>query len=244
MEEGAHSGRSRGAVSLRALGDLLGIALLAVALSFVPMAALDVSGAPLGETGAAWVFSGALAMALLWWEWRLPLPVPAKPMRTPQPALRALLVGLMAGLLLPLLDTAIEWSLAGLGVDAIQAANEAPIRRALAAAPFATLVQIVLLAPWLEERLLRGRLFLRFRNAGMPWLGMVLTSGVFALMHEFTPDQGQRLAEWLALIGIYAGFGMVMCLLYAWSGRLRTAIAAHAASNLVACGLLWAEISA
>ena len=234
----------RGAVSLRALGDLLGIVLLALALSLVPMALLDVSGVSLDDTAAAWIFSGGLLLALLWWEWRLPLPAPPQARRPAEPLSRALLVGILAGLLLPLLDTAIEWGLARIGVDHIRAANELPIRHALAAAPIATFAQIVLLGPWLEERLLRGRLFARFRNAGMPWLGMALTSGMFALMHEFAPDRGQPLSEWLALFGIYAGFGIAMCWLYVWSGRLSTAITAHAVSNLVACGLLWMEIAA
>ena len=233
-----------GPIALRSLGDFLGVAALAIALSLPVLLLLAVvarqdllSLAPLADV----LFMLAMAAAVLWWDRRRPLPPPAVTLPAPWRARKGVLLGVLAGCLLLLMDRLIAWLLTALGMGDIQAANEEPIRQALAAAPLLTGLQVGLAAPWLEERFIRARLFGRFRNGGRTLAGALLTSLLFAWLHEFGPDDGQRLGEWLALIAVYAWSGLVFCALYAWSGRLMVPVAAHATNNLVLCALLWLD---
>lgn len=228
-------------VAGRALGDFAGISVLGIGLSLLGLGALAAAARAQDEYLLEWVFALSMLVVLLAWDRRRPLPPAVAPVRRAWPARQAVLVGILAGCVLLLQDRLVLWLLELAGLGQIQAANDEPIRNSLAQAPLATTVQVGLLAPWLEERFIRGRLFGRFRNGGHALAGAVATSTLFALLHEFAPDEGQRLGEWLALIGLYAWSGLVFCLLYAWSGRLRMAIAAHATNNLVLCALFWLE---
>ena len=184
-----------------------------------------------------------LLLALLWWDRLRPLPAPVVPLRARWSPRMALLVGMLAGCVLLVLDPALVRLLDRLGAGDLTPANDALVRESLQDGPLPALLSIGVLAPWLEERLLRGRMFGRFRNAGRPVAGIVLTSLLFALLHEFGPDSHQPLAEWLALIGVYAWSGVVFGLLYLWSGRLGAAIVAHAVNNLMHGGLVLLELA-
>ena len=227
-------------VAWRAAGDFIAISVLGVCLGLLAMAGLYLFERWDSEAWLELAFGASMLLVLLWWERKRPLPAAAVDVHR-WPVRKAWLVGVLAGCVLLLGDQALLWLLERGGLGEIEASNDEPIRRALEAEPLLTVVSVGLLAPWLEERLIRGRLFARFRNAGHPWMGMLLTSGLFAMLHEFAPDADQRLGEWLALIGLYTWAGVAFCLLYLWSGRLSTAIAAHATNNLVACALLWLE---
>ncbi|HEY0661569.1 MAG TPA: CPBP family intramembrane glutamic endopeptidase [Lysobacter sp.] len=108
--------------------------------------------------------------------------------------------------------------------------------------PLLLLVFAVVLAPAYEELLFRRVLFGRLLAAGRPWLGLVLSSAAFALLHELpgTSDQGwsATLLLWLT----YGGMGAAFAWVYWRTGTLWAAIAAHAGNNLVACALLFAGI--
>ena len=245
----AHAGKPSPSV-LRLLGRMLGD-FTVVAVAGLIAAALLVLGAqafwrdpPLSllvllEAGAQL----CLLLALLWWDRLRPLPAPVVPLRVRWQPRMAVLVGMLAGCMLLLLDPALVWLLERLGAEDLTPANDAIIRESLEDGPLLALLSIGVLAPWLEERFFRGRLFGHFRNAGRPVAGIVLTSLLFALLHEFGPDEGQRLFDWLGLVGLYAVMGAVFAALYAWSGRLRTAIIAHAVNNLIYSGLYVLELA-
>jgi membrane protease YdiL (CAAX protease family) len=105
--------------------------------------------------------------------------------------------------------------------------------------PVLLLLFAVVLAPAYEELLFRRVLFGRLLAAGRPWLGLVLSSAAFALMHEVpgTTDHGAiaTLLLWLT----YGGMGAVFAWVYWRTGTLWAAIAAHAGNNLLACVLLF-----
>ncbi|GAB1406600.1 hypothetical protein MASR1M8_05190 [Thermomonas brevis] len=232
-------------LGLRALGDFAVVAIVgALAILLLQLGLMATQAAiPASLAGAMLLEQACMVLALLWWDrWR-PLPAPTAPLPTPWPRRKAWLVGALGGCLLLLLNPALTWLLGQAGIEVPIPANDALIRESLAQAPLLEMASIGLLAPWLEERFVRGRLFGRFRNAGKPVVGLVLTSLLFALLHEFGPDPGQRVAEWLALIGLYAWMGAMFGLLYLWSGRLQTAIVAHAVNNLVLGGLYLLELA-
>jgi membrane protease YdiL (CAAX protease family) len=108
--------------------------------------------------------------------------------------------------------------------------------------PLLLLVFAVVLAPAYEELLFRRVLFGRLLAAGRPWLGLILSSTAFALMHEIpgTTDHGWSAALLLWLT--YGGMGAAFACVYWRTGTLWAAIAAHAGNNLVACALLFAGI--
>ena len=231
-------------LGLRALGDFAVVAIVgALAILLLQLGLMATQAAiPASLAGAMLLEQACMVLALLWWDrWR-PLPAPTAPLRTPWPRRKAWLVGALGGSVMLLLDWGLLTMLEQAGI-APDPANEASIRQGLAQAPLLEMASIGLLAPWLEERFVRGRLFGRFRNAGKPVVGLVLTSLLFALLHEFGPDSHQPLAEWLALIGVYAWSGVVFGLLYLWSGRLGAAIVAHAVINLMHGGLVLLELA-
>jgi len=106
--------------------------------------------------------------------------------------------------------------------------------------PWLLLVFAVVLAPMYEELLFRRVLFGRLLAAGRPWLGLMLSSAAFALMHEIpgTTDHGWVAAALLWLT--YGAMGAAFAWVYRRTGTLWASIGAHATNNLVACGLLFA----
>lgn len=108
--------------------------------------------------------------------------------------------------------------------------------------PALLLVFAVLLAPACEELLFRRVLFGRLWAAGRPWLGLALSSIVFALMHELPGLTGNDWPATLLLWTCYAAMGAVFAWIYWRTGTLWAAILAHAVNNLLACTLLLAGI--
>jgi membrane protease YdiL (CAAX protease family) len=109
--------------------------------------------------------------------------------------------------------------------------------------PALLLVFAVLLAPACEELLFRRVLFGRLWAAGRPWLGLVLSSIVFALMHELPGLTGNDWPATVLLWACYAAMGAVFAWIYWRTGTLWAAILAHAVNNLLACTLLLAGIA-
>ena len=115
--------------------------------------------------------------------------------------------------------------------------NLALIDAAFAAAPLLTLLMTVVLAPIGEELVFRRVLLHRFALAGRPWLGLVLTSVGFALIHEPMPA-GRDLLAWALTLATYASLGFGFGLLYLRSGRLDAVILAHVIVNAIGMALL------
>lgn len=119
-----------------------------------------------------------------------------------------------------------------------QPTNLAVIEAAFTASPVFLSLFGVLIAPAYEELLFRRVLFGRLWAAGRPWLGLVLSSAAFALMHEIPGTTGNG---WLAtgvLWGTYGFMGAAFAFVYWRTRTLWAAIAAHALNNAIALALL------
>lgn len=112
------------------------------------------------------------------------------------------------------------------------------MQNAVARFPLFLTLFAVVLAPAYEELLFRRVLFGRLWQAGRPWLGMILSSLAFALIHEIPGTSANGPAEIAQLWLVYGGMGAAFCWLYRRTGTLWAAIAAHALNNAVALAAL------
>ena len=112
--------------------------------------------------------------------------------------------------------------------------NVAVIQAAFASQPLFLMVFAILIAPAYEELLFRRVLFGRLWAAGRPWLGLVLSSTAFALMHEFPGANGNSWQATIVLWLTYGFMGAVFAAVYWRTRTLWAAYAAHALNNAVA----------
>ncbi len=106
--------------------------------------------------------------------------------------------------------------------------------------PVMLLLFVALLAPAYEELLFRRVLFGRLRAAGRPLLGLVLSSALFACMHELPGLGGNTPLASALLWTCYAVMGALFAWVYHRTGTLWAAIGAHAVNNAIAGALLLA----
>lgn len=141
------------------------------------------------------------------------------------------------GVLVFLFAGAVSWLGEQMGIRPTPT-NLQMVEEAMARYPVFMAVFTVLLAPAYEELLFRRVLFGRLWAAGMPWMGLFLSSAAFALVHELpgtTAGSGWETAQlWL----IYGTMGAAFAWLYRRTGTLWAPIAAHALNNAIAMGLL------
>ncbi|MDY0022718.1 CPBP family intramembrane glutamic endopeptidase [Arenimonas caeni] len=112
--------------------------------------------------------------------------------------------------------------------------NAAPILALQQASPVLTWLMVVVVAPLGEELLFRRVMLHRFMVAGRALAGLVVTSLLFAATHELGQGDGHSLLHWLGLIAVYTGMGMGFGAVYLRTGRLSSAVLAHAACNATA----------
>lgn len=147
----------------------------------------------------------------------------------------------LAGLGAFVFSTAATQLAAQAGVEPVPT-NQALIEAMGERHPVLLLVFVALLAPAYEELLFRRVLFGRLWSAGRPWLGMALSSALFACMHEVPGLGGNPPLASVLLWACYA----VMAALFAWAyrhtGTLWAAIGAHAVNNAIAGALLLAGV--
>lgn len=103
--------------------------------------------------------------------------------------------------------------------------------------PVALVVFAVALAPAYEELLFRRVLFGRFLAAGRPWLGLVLASLAFAMVHEMPGLSANPPAAVVQLWAIYGAMGAAFAWLYWRTGTLWAPVLAHALNNALALAL-------
>ena len=108
------------------------------------------------------------------------------------------------------------------------------MQSAIARFPLFLVLFAVVLAPAYEELLFRRVLFGRLWQAGRPWLGLILSSLAFALVHEVPGVSKNSLLGMAQLWLVYGGMGAAFCWLYRRTGTLWAAITAHALNNAVA----------
>ena len=134
-------------------------------------------------------------------------------------------------------STSVSWLIQQVGVEPAPT-NEAMILEASERWPWFLFLFAVVLAPMYEELLFRRVLFGRFLRAGRPWLGLVLSSLAFALVHEVPGLSNNTPAAVLMLMTVYAGMGAAFAWLYWRTGTLWAPILAHALNNGLALGFL------
>lgn len=104
--------------------------------------------------------------------------------------------------------------------------------------PWFLIVFATIIAPAYEELLFRRVLFGRLLAAGRPWLGMLLSSLAFALLHEVPGISGNGPAAICQLWLVYGAMGAAFAWLYWRTGTLWASIAAHGLNNAVALAAL------
>lgn len=234
-----------GPVSAWTVVDLLIGATITVGIGFAAAVAVSAAadsgvdfGPPMASLGGLpallvplSLVGSPIAGAVLWALHRRRLPTSPRPWSV--------------GLALAVVGVAVALQAAAVGFTAMtehagtstEGRNLAIIAEAYAAAPLFTLLMAVLLAPLGEELVFRRVLLHRFAQAQRPWLGLIVTSLAFALIHEPLPG-GRTLLAWGLTLATYASLGVGFGLLYLRSGRFDAAVLAHVIVNAVGMVLL------
>lgn len=116
--------------------------------------------------------------------------------------------------------------------------NAVLIEEILRTHPAFLMVFAVLLAPAYEELLFRRVLFGRLWAAGRPWLGLLLSSAIFALVHEIPGVTHNTWPATLLLWLTYGFMGAVFAAVYWRTHTLWAAYAAHALNNALALAVM------
>ena len=125
------------------------------------------------------------------------------------------------------------WIMRRAGVEPVPT-NLALVEEAARQWPLVLVLFAVALAPAYEELLFRRVLFGRFLAAGRPWLGLVLASLAFALVHEVPGLSANPPLAVLQLWTIYGAMGAAFGWLYWRTGTLWAPVLAHALNNALA----------
>ena len=173
------------------------------------------------------VLATLLASLVTWWLRARTL--------SPLPTMRAALaypLALVAGIAIQAICIGLTALASRLGAPIVPS-NADPLEQLAQQAPWLMWGIAVVVAPVAEELLFRHVLVRRFALAGRAALGIVLTSLLFAAMHEPVPGDAGVVA-WLSAVALYMAMGAGFGAVYVRTGRLGAAIAAHAACNLAA----------
>jgi membrane protease YdiL (CAAX protease family) len=206
---------------LRAVGVTLGepvAALRGLPALFVPLSLL-------GTT---------LAGVVLWALHRRRLPVAPSPWSTRRLGQVVLAVIAMQGIVMGFLALT-----RAVGLE-VEGRNLALLEQAFAGAPGLTVLAVVVFVPLGEELIFRRVLLQRFMHAGRPGLGLLLTSLLFAWVHEPLPGQ-REVASWLLTLLTYLTLGLGFGWVYMRSGRLDAALLCHGLLNAVGVAMLIAR---
>ncbi|MBW8367276.1 MAG: CPBP family intramembrane metalloprotease, partial [Arenimonas sp.] len=188
----------------------------------------DAMAAAMPAITAAAIVAMLVTAVLVWWLRGRPLVGSlARMASTPAYGL-----AITAGLVIQLGAQSWAWLLAQSGAG-IQPSNAQPVTALLATAPWMAWLLVVVVGPFAEELLMRHVLLRRFAVAGHGAVGLVLTSLVFALLHEPAPT-GAGVTAWLGGLALYAGMGAAFGWVYLRTGRFRATFLAHAACNAAA----------
>ncbi|MGN7839918.1 CPBP family glutamic-type intramembrane protease [Stenotrophomonas sp. 22385] len=131
----------------------------------------------------------------------------------------------------------VAWLARQAGIEPVPT-NLALMEQALARFPWFLALFAIVLAPAYEELLFRRVLFGRLWQAGRPWLGMLLSSLAFALVHEVPGTSANGPWEIAQLWLVYGGMGAAFAWLYQRTGTLWAPIVAHALNNAIALAAL------
>ena len=121
---------------------------------------------------------------------------------------------------------------------AIDPSNSDLIHQAMQQSPIFLTLFVVILAPCYEELLFRRVLFGRFLRAHKTVLGVVLSSFLFAFMHEIPGHSTNGGWALLSLWLIYGAMGGVLAVVYQRTKALWASVVVHGCNNLLALLLL------
>lgn len=203
--------------------------------------------AHLGQPGALFQIGvsalsfGAAALVLVLWR-RRPTAQERAHSRTAMRRASTWALAVGTGAMTSLLTSGLSW-LAEMGGIELAPTNDAMIRALMAQSPWLLIGFAVCLAPVYEELLFRRVFYGRLLAAGRPLLGLALSAGLFAFIHEVPGVGGNPWSATLALWLVYAGMGVAFAMLYRRCGTLWAPIAAHATHNLLACLLLLNDVT-
>lgn len=96
---------------------------------------------------------------------------------------------------------------------------------------------LVVIAPFVEEILMRGLLFTSLRQKVPFWLAAVITSVLFAVLHLGGGEQGAG-PLWIAAVDTFV-LSLVLCYLRERTGRLWAGIGLHMLKNSIAFAALF-----
>lgn len=142
-----------------------------------------------------------------------------------------------AGVATFLASSLLTWGARGIGLEP-NPSNLELIKAGFAQHPVFLGLFAVVLAPLYEELLFRRVLFGRLWQAGRPWLGLALSSLVFALAHEMPGLAGNPPLTTLFLLTVYAVMGAVFAGVYRATGTLWAPIGAHVLNNALALAVM------
>jgi uncharacterized protein len=172
-----------------------------------------------------------IAIAFVWFfrgrKLRLPVLITQKS--------KLIVLSVSVGLGLFVANMTTTWALQNAGIE-LKPTNQPIIEETLKKWPLLTALFAVVVAPFFEELFFRKQVFARFARNGHVVFGFVISSLMFALMHELVPTQG--FGHWCLMLSIYGAMGAVFAWLYRKTGVLWTAILAHGCNNLLAVALL------
>ena len=184
----------------------------------------------------ALVATGGAALLLYFWRRRA---TPAERAASAQAARRPSTWGwtLLTAACVFIGSSLIAWLGKLLGVQPVPT-NQPLMEQAVSHYPVFLFLFATVLAPAYEELLFRRVLFGRLWAAGRPWLGLLLSSAVFALVHEVPGTSHNGPAEILQLWLVYGGMGVAFAWVYRKTGTLWAAFAAHGLNNATALAAL------
>lgn len=182
------------------------------------------------------VSTGGAALVLYFWR-RRATPIERSVSRAATRRFRTWWLVLLAGVATFLLSTLLTALGRALGLD-LTPSNLELIEAGFAQYPVFLALFAVVLAPLYEELLFRRVLFGRLWQAGWPLLGLLLSSVIFALVHEMPGLNGKPAASTLFLVAVYAGMGAVFAAVYRTTGTLWAPIGAHILNNALALAVL------
>lgn len=182
------------------------------------------------------VSTGGAALVLYFWR-RRATPIERSTSWAAARRPRTWWLVLLGGVATFLLSTLLTGMGRALGLD-LTPSNLELIEAGFAQYPVFLALFAVALAPLYEELLFRRVLFGRLWQAGWPVLGLLLSSVVFALVHEMPGLNGKPATSTMFLIVVYAGMGAVFAALYRATGTLWAPIGAHILNNALALAVL------
>lgn len=185
---------------------------------------------------ATLVSTGGTALVLYFWR-RRATAAERRDSRARARRVRTWAWALGAGLATFLLSSLMSGLGRALGLD-LEPSNLDVIKAGFARYPVFLALFAVVLAPLYEELLFRRVLFGRLWQAGWPVLGLLLSSLVFALVHELPGLNGKPPSSTLFLVLVYAGMGAMFAGVYRITRTLWAPIAAHILNNALALAVL------